>query len=91
MIFDEAFMQILIGSYGALLLLVVSLLVKVLFKINDRQDILDKSLDKHDFIIKDITNDRIPTIRIQIQGLNDRTDDIEYRTDKLEQAIGKND
>ena len=86
---DNHLYQIIIGSYGGLLLLVVSLLVRILFDINKRQNEQDKKVDYVSYVVKEIKGEQIPTIRIEIKKLEDRTDDIEHRTDRLEQAVNK--
>jgi len=85
----EILQQVILGAFGALLLMVMSLLVRVLWQLNDKQQQQQDTLTGHSYTIKEISGEKIPTIRIQIEKLEDRTDKIEDRTDRLEQAIGK--
>lgn len=77
--------QIIFGIYGGLILLSVSLLVRILLKINERQKEHKIRLDNQAVIVKNIDGKNIPTIRIQIENLEHKTDDIEQRTLKLEE------
>lgn len=60
---DNHLYQIIISLYGGLLLLVVSLLVRILFDINKRQNEQDKKTDYVSYIVKEIKVEQIPTIR----------------------------
>lgn len=86
---DDLLIQIIVGSYGGFLLLAISILTKLLWTLSENQTKTQNEVSQYSYVINRIEGQEIPTIRIQIQKMDERTDDIEHRTDKLEAAIGR--
>lgn len=84
---ENVTLQIIIGSYGALLILIISFLVRLLQQISQQQSDQEVKISGHSFMLKEIAGEKIPTIRIQIEKLDDRTEKIENRTDRIERAL----
>lgn len=82
-------LQIVVGSYGALLVIIISFLIRLLQQLSKQQSDQEIKLSGHSFMLKEIAGEKIPTIRIEIQKLDDRADKIEHRTDKIERALKK--
>lgn len=82
---DATLTQIVIGSYGGLLLVIVSFLIKLLYDMSAKQNDTDKHLSEATYVIREISGEKIPTIRIQIEKLDKRADKIEQRTGHIEQ------
>lgn len=83
-------LQIVIGSYGALLIIIISFLIKLLHEMNTKQNQQEVKVSGHSFRLKELEGTKIPTIVIQFEKLENRTDDLEHRADAIESQIRYN-
>lgn len=81
---SDLLIQILVGSYGAFLLVVITLLIRVLINLHEKQSTQHDTIQTNKYIIREIKGEQIPTIRIEVEKLETRTDVLEHRASSLE-------
>jgi hypothetical protein len=77
----------ILGAFGATLLIVLGFLIKLLWKMSDTQTSQQLEIGKSNILITKIEDREIPTIRIQIEKLDERTDNLEHKQELTDQRV----
>lgn len=80
-------LNILLSVYGTTLILIIGILVKLLWRISDKQSEHEIKMNNNNILVTKIDNQDIPTIRIQIEKLDERTDNLEHNQQLTDQRV----
>lgn len=84
---EDSILHILLSAYGTTLVIIIGILIKILWKLSDKQSEQGLTLSNNSVILTKIENQEIPTIRIQIEKLDKRTDTLEYKQELTDQRV----
>lgn len=84
---ESSFLNIILSAFGATLVIIIGLLVKLLWSLVDRQSASELKIGSNSILVTRIENQEIPTIQIQIKNLDERTDKIEHKQEMANERI----
>lgn len=84
---DSSILNIILSAFGATLIIIIGLLVRLLWSLSDRQSASELQIGRNNILVTRIENQEIPTIQIQIKGLDERTDRIEHKQEMANERL----